>query len=290
MTKPQGHSHGDWFDMAENLDLDALLLTEHFRRIFGWIKELAGDPHTIVDLGAGTGTGTFGLARTFPKATVVAVDQSEKMLGQLRENAEHHQLNSRVSTIRADLDEQWPVLGKVDLMWAATSMHHFKDPATIFDNIRESLAPCGVLVVVEMVALPRYLPVDLGFGVPGFEERCHSATDRAGFNAHPDWSPDLETAGYRELAQQTFDYAQSNDQELLARSAVMSLTRLRAHLIDGLPAADLATLDQLLDPESEHWVARRNDLVMRGSHKVWAAGVVRQFTSPAVAPAPGCNG
>lgn len=50
--------------------------------------------------------GTFGLARTCPKATVVAVDQSEKMLGQLQERAEHHELRSRISTIQADLDEQ----------------------------------------------------------------------------------------------------------------------------------------------------------------------------------------
>lgn len=278
MTKRHGHSHDDWFHMAEVLDLDAVLLDEHFQRIFGWAKELVGDPRAIVDLGAGTGAGTLGLARTFPKATVVAVDQSERMLGLLQENAERRQLNSRISTVRADLDEQWPVLGKVDLMWAATSMHHFKDSAKIFGNIRKSLAPGGVLVLVEMVALPRYLPVDLGFGPPGFEERCHAATDQAGFNAHPDWSADLEAAGYTELGQQTFDYAQSGDQELLARSAVLSLARLRAHLVDGLPAEDLTTLDQLLDPESTRGVARRNDLVMRGSHKVWAAGVVRQTT------------
>ncbi|WP_207344829.1 class I SAM-dependent methyltransferase [Arthrobacter sp. E3] len=279
MRNQHGHSHsrghGDWFDMAETLDLDALLLDDHFHRIFGWIKELCGDPHSIVDLGAGTGGGTLGLARTFPEATVVAVDQSGRMLGRLRENAEHHQLSSRVSTVRADLDEEWPVLGKVDLMWAATSMHHFKDPATIFSNIRKSLAHSGVLVVVEMVALPRYLPVDLGFGVPGFEERCHSATDRASFNAHPDWSSTLEAADFRGLAQRTFDYFQSTDQDLLARSAVLSLARLRAHLLDGLTGEDLATLEQLLDPESERGVARRNDLVMRGSHKVWVAGVVR---------------
>ena len=77
-------THDDWASTAETLDLDALLLDEHFQRIFGWTKEMAGDPRTVVDLGAGAGNGTFGLARTFAKATVVAVDQSETMLNRLR--------------------------------------------------------------------------------------------------------------------------------------------------------------------------------------------------------------
>ena len=271
MTTQHGHSHDDWSGMAEILKLDALLLDEYFQSIFTWIKEFAAEPRTIVDLGAGIGTSTFGLARTFPEATVVAVDQSETMLHQLRESAERLQLINRVSTVRANLDEQWPVLGDVDLVWAATSMHHFKDAAKIFATIHESLSPGGLLVVVEMEALPRYLPMDLGFGVPDFEERCHAATDRAGFNAHPDWSVDLLAAGYTELAQHSFDYAQSDHQELLARSTALSLSRMRAHVTDRLPVEDQATLDQLLDPRSERGLARRNDLQMRGSHRVWVA-------------------
>lgn len=201
------------------------------------------------------------------------------MLGQLQERAEHHEWSSRTSTIQADLDEQWPVLSQVDLLWAATSMHHFKDPAKIFANIGKSLAPGGVLVLVEMVALPRYLPVDLGFGVSGFEERCHAATDKAGFNPHPDWVGGLEAAGFAELAQETFDYAQSGDQKLLARRAALSLSWLRAHMTDRLPAEDLATLDQLPDPESTRGVARRNDHVMRGSHRAWATHPGRVLAS-----------
>ncbi|GAA5226421.1 class I SAM-dependent methyltransferase [Paeniglutamicibacter antarcticus] len=257
--------------MAELLDLDALLLEAHFRNIFDWTKSQSTDLRTIVDLGAGTGTGTFGLARMFPSATVAAVDQSESMLELLREKAERRQLSRRVSTIRADLDEQWPELGEVDLMWAATSMHHFNHPAEIFAKIRNSLSPGGVLVIVEMEELPRYLPVDLGFGTPGFEERCHLATDRQGFNPHPDWTAELDTAGYTAVTHHKFGYCQSNDQKLLARAAKLSLARLREHLADGLPTEDTSTLDQLLDPDSGRALEHRNDLVMRGSHNVWAA-------------------
>lgn len=269
--QPHHHGHGDWSGMAETLNLDALLLKEHFVRIFEWIKNQSAEPRTIVDLGAGTGTGTFGLARTFPHATVTAIDQSVAMLELLRENAEQQQLSGRISTLNVDLDEQWPALNDVDLVWAATSMHHFKDPAQIFGRIRDSLCADGVLVIVEMEAFPRYLPADLGFGKPGLEERCHLATAPEGFNPHPDWTAELETAGYTTITQRTFNYAQSAGKELLARSATLSLSRLRSRLTDGLPAADLAMLNELLDPDSEHAVVHRNDLAMHGSHNVWAA-------------------
>lgn len=259
--------------MAETLDLDALLLEGHFGNIFDWIASQSADPRTIVDLGAGTGTGTFGLARTYPGASIVAVDQSESMLELLAEKAQDRALGGRVSTIHADLDQQWPELGGVDLMWAATSMHHFANPLEVFAHIRDSLSPDGILVVVEMEAFPRYLPADLGFGNPGFEERCHRATEPEDFNPHPDWTRELEASGYAAVLHRSFDYCESSDQELLARAARLSLSRLREHLPDGFPAQDLATLEELLDPDSSRSVGHRTDLVMRGSHNVWVARV-----------------
>ncbi|MFL4472418.1 class I SAM-dependent methyltransferase [Paeniglutamicibacter sp. MACA_103] len=265
-----GHGHDDESGMAEVLDLDALLLREHLQEIFDWTAAQAGNPRTIVDLGAGTGTGTLGMARTFPQAAVVAVDQSEFMLGRLAANVGDHHLESRVTTLQADLDAQWPELADIDLVWAASSMHHLKDPARAFGEIRRSLSTDGMLVVVEMDALPRYLPADLGFGTPGLEERCHQLLDEAGWNAHPDWSSELEAAGFATAARQKFHYAPEADGELLVRIASTFLSRMRSGLAGQLSADDLATLDQLLDLEGPHGLAGRNDLSMRGSRTAWA--------------------
>ncbi|WP_411732416.1 class I SAM-dependent methyltransferase [Paeniglutamicibacter sp.] len=268
-----GHAHGhdDESGMAEILELDALLLRDHLQEIFDWTAGHSRAPRTIVDLGAGTGTGTLGLARTFPQADVVAVDQSEFMLDRLRNNVEQHQLANRVSTVQADLDVAWPELADIDLVWAASSMHHMKDPARVFGEIRASLSPEGVLVVVEMDALPRYLPSDLGIGAPGLEERCHQLVATAGWNSHPDWQVDLEAAGFTVSGRQGFDYSRDDDPQLVARTAYTFLSRMRTGLAEELSPEDLETLDQLLDLDGRHGLNARTDLSMRGSRTVWAA-------------------
>lgn len=265
------HSNSDESGLAETLDLDALLLHEHLQEIFDWTASFQKDPRTIMDLGAGTGTGTLGLARTFPQARVVAVDQSEFMLQRLASSVEKHGLSDRVSTQQADLDTAWPQLADVDLVWAASSMHHMSNPGLVFDRIAKTLAPTGLLSVVEMDSLPRFLPDDLGFGTPGLEQRCHAAGATAGWNAHPDWASAIQDAGMLILEQRTFAYATSENPELIASNAQMILSRMRASLTDVLSAEDLATLDQLLDPGSPQSLTVRTDLAIRGSRTVWAA-------------------
>ncbi|WP_312181350.1 class I SAM-dependent methyltransferase [Arthrobacter sp.] len=265
------HQQSDEPGLAEALDLDALLLHEHLQEIFDWTASHQKNPGTIMDLGAGTGTGTLGLARTFPDARMVAVDQSEFMLERLASTVEKHGLSNRISTQQVDLDTDWPRLTGVDLIWAASSMHHMSEPDRVFSQIRETLAPEGLLVVVEMDSLPRHLPDDLGFGAPGLEQRCHEAGATAGWNAHPNWTTAIRDAGMTVTDQRTFTYATDQDHDLILRSAQTFLSRMRSALEDTLSPEDLANLDQLLDPEGPQSLTRRTDLTMRGSRTVWAA-------------------
>ncbi|RAX49897.1 SAM-dependent methyltransferase [Arthrobacter sp. AQ5-05] len=269
------HRQSDEQGMAEMLDLDARLIKDHLQEIFAWTAGHQPRPRTILDLGAGTGTGTLGLARTFPEAGVLALDQSEFMLGRLSGTVKEHGLEERVSTLQVDLDASWPELTDIDLVWAASSMHHMSDPANVFERITGTLSADGLLVVAEMDAFPRYLPQDLGFGAPGLEERCHAAVGSANWNAHPDWAGPIREAGMEVIDQRTFGYAIEQDQELVARAAHRWLSRMRDSLVDELAAADLEALEVLLDDRDPRSVLERTDLSMRGSRTVWAARIAR---------------
>lgn len=258
------------------LDLDALLLHEHLQEIFDWTAQhQRTPPGSIVDLGAGTGTGTLGLAQTFPKANIVAVDQSEFMLDHLTSAVEQHQLSDRVSTLQLDLDVAWPALSEIDLVWAASSMHHMSDPMHTLQQIDNMLAPEGLLVVVEMNTLPRYLPDDLGFGAPGLEQRLHDAAALAGWNPYQDWGSSIQEAGMEIVQQHTFSYVTDEHPALIAQNARTVLTKMRASLESTLSPQDLTAINQLLDPTGLQSLSKRIDLLMRGSRTVWAARPAR---------------
>jgi trans-aconitate methyltransferase len=134
---------------AEILELDAEVLAEHTASITAWLP-LAASPRQIVDLGCGTGAGTFALLARFPEAHVTAVDSSADLLRRLREKAHAHAVADRVRTVQADLDATWPELGEPDLVWASASLHHMTDPDRILRQVRDTLGPGGLFAVVEL--------------------------------------------------------------------------------------------------------------------------------------------
>ena len=71
--------------MAELLDLDAEVMHSYLSDLTAWIRQLAADPppRRILDLGSGTGTGTFALLERFDQAEVIALDVSAAMLHRL---------------------------------------------------------------------------------------------------------------------------------------------------------------------------------------------------------------
>ncbi|MFH9894487.1 class I SAM-dependent methyltransferase, partial [Streptomyces althioticus] len=108
-----GHGHGGGHGgtqhdgdsgQAEILELDAEVLAEHIASITAWLP-LKVEPRQIVDLGCGTGAGTFALLERFPEAHVTAVDASAGHLQFLREKACARGVSDRVRTVQTDLDE-----------------------------------------------------------------------------------------------------------------------------------------------------------------------------------------
>ncbi|MGO4752799.1 trans-aconitate 2-methyltransferase [Streptomyces sp. 2MCAF27] len=269
----QAHDDGG---QAEILDLDAEVLTEHIAFITAWLP-LKAEPHQIVDLGCGTGAGTFALLERFPEAHITAVDTSAGHLQLLREKACARGAEEHVRTVQADLDAaDWPDLGAPDLVWASASMHHMARPDRALTSVHDLLAPGGLFAVVELDGLPRFLPADAPENRPGLEERCHRATDSFHAERVPhrgaDWGPMLSAAGFAVEGERTITVNIAGDRsEAIGRYAHVSLRRVRDAAAPALSPEDLAALDELLDPDSPHSILRRDDLAVRSERTVWAA-------------------
>ncbi|MEV5409846.1 methyltransferase [Thermopolyspora sp. NPDC052614] len=280
-----GHDHDDPHDhgddgQAEILDLDAEVLAEHIASITAWLP-LTSEPRRIVDLGYGTGAGTFALLERFPYAHVTAVDAAVGYLKALREKACARGVEERVWTVQADLDaDRWPDLGTPDLVWASASMHHMADPGRTLRKVRELLAPGGLFAVVELAGFPRFLPAHAPENRPGLEERVHAAADALYAEHVPhrgaDWGRLLVAAGFTVEDQRTItvDMDGNTDgdrDEAIARYAHVTLQRIRGVAAGTLSPEDLAALDEILDPDNPTSLLRREDLVVRTERTIWAA-------------------
>jgi SAM-dependent methyltransferase len=262
--------------LAELLDLDAEVLQPYLSEVTAWIHQLAADPapRRILDLGSGTGTGTFALLRRFEGADAIALDVSAQLLGHLKDRARVLGVADRVRTVQADLDAAWPAIDPVDLVWASSSLHHMADPDRVLTEVFAVLHPGGLLAVIEMDSFPRFLPDELGLGRPGLEARCHAALaeERATGLPHlgSDWGSRLSQAGFTIEAERPFAIDLTPPLPASAgRYAQASLRRIRSSLDGRVSADDLATLDTLIDSDGPHSVLRRDDLTVRTARTVW---------------------
>ncbi|MFI6990543.1 class I SAM-dependent methyltransferase [Nonomuraea wenchangensis] len=280
-TPQHGASHGHHHEhatdgQAEILDLDAEVLAEHTASITAWLP-LRTTPRHIVDLGCGTGAGTFALLDRFPNARITAIDASADHLQRLRTKACARGVQDRVRTVQADLDEAaWPDLGSPDLVWASASMHHMTHPDRALRAVHDALAPGGLFAVVELAGHPRFLPDNAPEDRPGLEERVHAAADRLQAEHMPhrgaDWGPMLTAAGFTVEDQRTVAVnIEDSQSEAISRYALGVLQRIRSVVADRLASDDLTALDQLLDTSSPHGIPHRHDLTVRTERTVWAA-------------------
>jgi len=264
--------------LALLLDLDAEVLRDYLAEVTAWVYRQAADTarRRVLDLGAGTGSGTVALARLFASAQVLAVDKSEAMLGRVRARAAGLGLDGRVRTLCADLDAGWPQLEAVDVAWASNALHEVADPDRVFKDLFAAIRPGGLLAVAEMDAAARFLPERLGLGRDGFEPRLHEALRRAQSGGQPrlgpDWGPYLERARFAPTVRRTFavDLAPPHP-PAVGRYARAYLQHVEPLLRDRLDAGDLAVLDALLAEDGPHSLLRRGDLHVRGTRTVWLA-------------------
>lgn len=262
-----GHGHSDAFDdagLAELLELDARIVAPQLREIVEFVGAHApADTRLVVDLGAGTGTGSALLARKFPDASVVAVDGSAAMVERLRA--------AGFTAVQADLDGGWPEVGTPDVVWAASSLHHLADPGMVLRDVHAATKPGALVAAVEMDDQPRMLDDEYGRAL---EDRCY-ALIRDSWNVHPDWTETLEDAGFDVVERRTFSYDDVPPADVGVRHARGFLGRVRAGIGDRLSEADRDALDALLVDGA----LEARDLRVRVDRTLWLARRRDQPTS-----------
>jgi len=254
--------------MIEMLDLDAEVLHDYHHEVIAWVGREASERPRVVDLGAGSGTGTLALARELPGSEVTAVDVSPEMLAHIRSRADGAGLGERIHTLEADLDQPWPDLGPTDVIWAALSMHHMADPGRATASAFRALRPGGLLVITELDSFPRFLA-----GTPdeALELRGHAEAakrrDEAGMHMHENWADRATQAGFAAVTERRFDIDLRPPLPALAtRYAQVSLQRMRHGLDERLSPDELAALDTVIAG-----LADRADLSVRTDRTVWLA-------------------
>lgn len=103
----------------------------------------ADGPRAVVDLGCGAGNVTRLLARRWPGASVVGVDNSEPMLSKARAAA------SGLAHVRFEACDlaTWSPEGAVDVVYSNAALHWLPDHASLFPRLARTVADGGVLAV-----------------------------------------------------------------------------------------------------------------------------------------------
>lgn len=156
---------------AVTYDAAAIVQKEVCKRLLERLEYIKADPSVILDIGAGTGQGTMGLARQYPAADIVAMDLSENMLHLSREKSSNSQCGrqaghpgfvknmtgifsslrkskaeTNIHRVCADA-EQLPLLdASVDLIFSNLTIQWCFDLTQLFQEFRRVLKPGGFLL------------------------------------------------------------------------------------------------------------------------------------------------
>ncbi len=107
---------------------------------------------TVADVGAGKGYFTFRLAECVgPEGKVYATDIDEKLLESIQDRVQEEEIQNIV-TILGDKDDPGLPEDQIDIILMVHVFHiiiETQDPLLFLENIRPSLKPEGILVIVH---------------------------------------------------------------------------------------------------------------------------------------------
>jgi malonyl-CoA O-methyltransferase len=126
----------------------AILQREVTARLLERLQYIKVKPRRILDLGAGTGTGTRALHKQYPAAEIVALDCSPAMLAELQSRTGFWDglRGRRPLTVCADAHELPFPDRSFELVFSSLTLQWCEHPLRVFEEIFRVLQPGGALV------------------------------------------------------------------------------------------------------------------------------------------------
>lgn len=109
-------------------------------------------PRRILDLACGPADITVRFARAYPDAEIIGLEGSPAMLALGVQRVTHEGLDGRIMfTHRVLPDDDLTALGAFDAVICTSSLHHFHDPAALWESMRSAAATNACLFVQDLM-------------------------------------------------------------------------------------------------------------------------------------------
>lgn len=129
----------------------------------------------VLDAGCGRGDHALLLAERAPLGRVTALDLSEETISALRARIAGTPFERRVAPLVGDIQALKFASASFDAAWTSHVLHFMPDPVACVRELARVVRPGGWVAVREDRALTRCLPLDVGLGEPGLEERVNAS-------------------------------------------------------------------------------------------------------------------
>jgi SAM-dependent methyltransferase len=140
-----GRWHFDPDTYLEMIDMDVPLFERLQEEL---VAASGGGVERILELGTGTGETARRLLARHPGASLIGLDESERMLAAARRSLPARRVDLRNARIQDPLPD-----GRYDLVASALCVHHLdaEEKADLFTRVRGKLSPGGRFVLADLV-------------------------------------------------------------------------------------------------------------------------------------------
>jgi len=263
--------HTDAGQLHRLRQFDRVLEPMH-REMVRWLNIAPGS--RVLDAGCGGGGMTLLLAEAVGDGgQVTALDIDSMLLDNVKELLAGTLFADCVRYRQGSIDDLPFPSGSFYLVWCSRVIHHMPDMLAAVREIRRVLKPGGRFALREDGYLMQLLPFDTGLGEPGLDERLNAVRAWDFARVRPSmadsvpypfgWTQLLRDAGFADVTARSFLFEALPPFDADLGSFVVRHWRRpleQDETRERLSPEDRQALEQLVDPDSPHFLLKRSDL------------------------------